>query len=1057
MATVESSSLAPRARGAQARTEFGRWKAGRAGRFRLRAWPRPRRDRSNGSGFTASGGGTSSSRSTRSSATARPGGGARTSSRRPGSGKTLLGMEIVRRLGAPALVLVPNSAVQAQWLRAARRVRRRGRASPRPTRRRRSRASPTRRSCRLDDPAAALGDLAERRWAAERADATGQTVEEVEREAAAWTGEAATRRRARARADHAPRSSARSRAPSTADLELGDLLAPGARERLDTLRRERRRHDRARRVPPPRLAVGLRRARRGRGARRRPPRRPHRDAARRADARGGRAVRRAARPGRLHRADAGRRPRAVPRAVPGARVADAAAAIRERVAGRARLALPGARHGAARRRRRARHEPARVGDRAHARARARGRRGRGGLVGVVPAPPPGPRPSRARGSSPRPGSTLPPGVPRGEGYREQPNLDDWLVLLEDYALRCLAADPSPRRRRGTRRSRAALRSLGFTLTRRGIRRGASDVDRLLTGSAAKPIALVEVRRLRVRGARRRAARARARRRRAARRPRPTRRSRASCAPRPGPRPRPCARWPPTRARRRCARCSSRAAGCAAPTADADALLAALRAHAAARARRAGAPSPATTGSSRCSAAGPAWQPRLWVDARDADLHGRRDAGARRHAGAARRGLGRAVRELPRRPERRDDLGLGHARCAAARCGSTRPTRTRSRRTGTSSASRPSWPAARPTTSGSSASTSTCSRRPRTARSRPGRRTSTPRSARSRRRRTTGSPRSTGRWRAAPPSTTRRASAGGSASRTRRGARDARRPAACAPRGGRRATRSAAGLPARAARAVRGRAARAASAPDPRRGSPAIRRALVGARRASRLRSGGRRAGSDACGASWPTRCRSTSRRMRCATRTRELGELDGRGGRRRSRSSRGRPATCAASCATRRPRRAPASSRALDSAVSAVESPRYLVSRLVPAAASGPRSRCWPALARRPPFERRWSAVPDDLGRKKERAEAFAAAWRALARPERAAVHPAQCRGPRRARGRGRAGRGLRDERAPSLGLTTAFRRGAGGHQREVRHSCLLPGAGLPTDPPRPLRRAPFG
>jgi superfamily II DNA or RNA helicase len=37
----------------------------------------------------------------------------------PGSGKTLLGMEIVRRLGSRALVLVPNTAVQAQWVRAA--------------------------------------------------------------------------------------------------------------------------------------------------------------------------------------------------------------------------------------------------------------------------------------------------------------------------------------------------------------------------------------------------------------------------------------------------------------------------------------------------------------------------------------------------------------------------------------------------------------------------------------------------------------------------------------------------------------------------------------------------------------------------------------------------------------------------------------------------------------------------------------------------------------------------------------------------------------------------
>jgi superfamily II DNA or RNA helicase len=37
----------------------------------------------------------------------------------PGSGKTLLGMELIRRLGSRALVLVPNTAVQAQWLRTA--------------------------------------------------------------------------------------------------------------------------------------------------------------------------------------------------------------------------------------------------------------------------------------------------------------------------------------------------------------------------------------------------------------------------------------------------------------------------------------------------------------------------------------------------------------------------------------------------------------------------------------------------------------------------------------------------------------------------------------------------------------------------------------------------------------------------------------------------------------------------------------------------------------------------------------------------------------------------
>jgi superfamily II DNA or RNA helicase len=35
----------------------------------------------------------------------------------PGAGKTVLGLEIARRLGSPTLVLTPNTAVQAQWLR----------------------------------------------------------------------------------------------------------------------------------------------------------------------------------------------------------------------------------------------------------------------------------------------------------------------------------------------------------------------------------------------------------------------------------------------------------------------------------------------------------------------------------------------------------------------------------------------------------------------------------------------------------------------------------------------------------------------------------------------------------------------------------------------------------------------------------------------------------------------------------------------------------------------------------------------------------------------------
>ena len=90
------------------------------------------------------------------------------------------------------------------------------------------------------------------------------------------------------------------------------------------------------------------------------------------------------------------------------------------------------------------------------------------------------------------GLALPDGAPRGEAYRRPPDLEDWLVLLEDYALRCLHASPAPEAADRYAAVAAALGELGFRLTRRGIRRGTSEVDRLLTGSQAKAFGLVEV-------------------------------------------------------------------------------------------------------------------------------------------------------------------------------------------------------------------------------------------------------------------------------------------------------------------------------------------------------------------------------------------------------------------------------------------------------------------------------------------------------------------------------------------------------------------------------------
>ena len=90
------------------------------------------------------------------------------------------------------------------------------------------------------------------------------------------------------------------------------------------------------------------------------------------------------------------------------------------------------------------------------------------------------------------GLGLPDDAPRGEGWREPPTLDDWLVLISDYAVGCLHAHPGEAAERRLTELQTGLRDLGFVLTRQGIRRGGSDVDRVLTSSAAKPMGAIEV-------------------------------------------------------------------------------------------------------------------------------------------------------------------------------------------------------------------------------------------------------------------------------------------------------------------------------------------------------------------------------------------------------------------------------------------------------------------------------------------------------------------------------------------------------------------------------------
>ena len=111
----------------------------------------------------------------------------------PGSGKTLLGVELLRRVGRRSLVLAPNSAIQMQWPRAVRQFTTDAQvAGTEP-------GFPI--TClsyqslaQLDDPEVALGRVAALRWAADRAAATGAAVDEIEREVERFEGEAADRR-----------------------------------------------------------------------------------------------------------------------------------------------------------------------------------------------------------------------------------------------------------------------------------------------------------------------------------------------------------------------------------------------------------------------------------------------------------------------------------------------------------------------------------------------------------------------------------------------------------------------------------------------------------------------------------------------------------------------------------------------------------------------------------------------------------------------------------------------------------------------------------------------
>lgn len=79
---------------------------------------------------------------------------------------------------------------------------------------------------------------------------------------------------------------------------------------------------------------------------------------------------------------------------------------------------------------------------------------------------------------------LPEGSRMRDEHRQPMQVEDWVAVLSDYGRTVLADPPQP----GWERLRAGLRSVGWTLTVRGARKGQSSLDRVLARSAGKAVA-----------------------------------------------------------------------------------------------------------------------------------------------------------------------------------------------------------------------------------------------------------------------------------------------------------------------------------------------------------------------------------------------------------------------------------------------------------------------------------------------------------------------------------------------------------------------------------------
>jgi superfamily II DNA or RNA helicase len=86
--------------------------------------------------------------------------------------------------------------------------------------------------------------------------------------------------------------------------------------------------------------------------------------------------------------------------------------------------------------------------------------------------------------------------PEGGSVREQHRhpltAADWVALIGDYTQRCLLPSEDPRDERALGAIRRALPSVGYRLTRAGVRAGESPVDRVLARSESKARAATEI-------------------------------------------------------------------------------------------------------------------------------------------------------------------------------------------------------------------------------------------------------------------------------------------------------------------------------------------------------------------------------------------------------------------------------------------------------------------------------------------------------------------------------------------------------------------------------------